>query len=137
MKQLFGFIAALVLLAVGGLTFVGLGLAPVAHYPHRSLLKTDYRYRVERARQQTSAAIARLFNRQTRFIWQARESIGPTALFVMACQGRIRRPSQRASPHARPSFSKVKGVSDDPAGETYWKVANGIRLTGMPVSTGP
>ena len=26
----------------------------------------------------------------------------------------------------------VMGVSDDPAGETYWKVANGIRLTGMP-----
>jgi mono/diheme cytochrome c family protein len=28
--------------------------------------------------------------------------------------------------------SKVVGVSDDAAGETYWKVANGIRLTGMP-----
>jgi thiosulfate dehydrogenase len=26
----------------------------------------------------------------------------------------------------------VVGVSDDPAGESYWKVANGIRLTGMP-----
>jgi len=25
-----------------------------------------------------------------------------------------------------------KGVTDDVAGETYWKVANGIRLTGMP-----
>ena len=24
------------------------------------------------------------------------------------------------------------GVSDDPVGETYWKVKNGIRLTGMP-----
>jgi mono/diheme cytochrome c family protein len=24
------------------------------------------------------------------------------------------------------------GVSDDPAGETYWKVKNGIRLSGMP-----
>ena len=24
------------------------------------------------------------------------------------------------------------GVTDDPAGETYWKVKNGIRLTGMP-----
>ena len=23
-------------------------------------------------------------------------------------------------------------VTDDPAGETYWKVANGIRMTGMP-----
>jgi thiosulfate dehydrogenase len=27
---------------------------------------------------------------------------------------------------------KVVGVSDDEPGETYWKVANGIRLTGMP-----
>jgi mono/diheme cytochrome c family protein len=26
----------------------------------------------------------------------------------------------------------VVGVSDDPTGETYWKVKNGIRLTGMP-----
>jgi mono/diheme cytochrome c family protein len=26
----------------------------------------------------------------------------------------------------------VVGVSDDPIGETYWKVKNGIRLTGMP-----
>jgi len=28
--------------------------------------------------------------------------------------------------------SDVIGVSDDPPGETYWKTANGIRLTGMP-----
>jgi thiosulfate dehydrogenase len=28
--------------------------------------------------------------------------------------------------------SPVVGVSDDQPGETYWKVANGIRLTGMP-----
>ncbi len=26
----------------------------------------------------------------------------------------------------------VVGVSDDEVGETYWKVANGIRLTAMP-----
>jgi thiosulfate dehydrogenase len=32
-------------------------------------------------------------------------------------------------PHGRRG---VVGVSDDEAGETYWKVANGIRLTGMP-----
>ncbi len=31
--------------------------------------------------------------------------------------------------HAR---GNVVGVSDDDAGDTYWKVANGIRLTGMP-----
>jgi mono/diheme cytochrome c family protein len=31
-----------------------------------------------------------------------------------------------------PQFFKGKGVTDDEPGETYWKVANGIRLTGMP-----
>jgi mono/diheme cytochrome c family protein len=32
--------------------------------------------------------------------------------------------------------SDVVGVSDDPPGETFWKVANGIRLTGMPAYRG-
>jgi thiosulfate dehydrogenase len=31
-----------------------------------------------------------------------------------------------------PKLLQGKGVTDDPPGETYWKVANGIRLTGMP-----
>jgi mono/diheme cytochrome c family protein len=30
-----------------------------------------------------------------------------------------------------PQFAK-DGVDDDPAGETYWKIAHGIRFTGMP-----
>lgn len=43
-------------------------------------------------------------------------------------------------PDAPPLWEKhhdtVVGVSDDPPGETYWKVANGIRLTGMPAYKG-
>jgi thiosulfate dehydrogenase len=31
-----------------------------------------------------------------------------------------------------PQFFQGNGVTDDPAGETYWKIANGVRLTGMP-----
>lgn len=31
-----------------------------------------------------------------------------------------------------PELFKGTGVTDDPPGETYWKVANGIRLSGMP-----
>ena len=34
-------------------------------------------------------------------------------------------------PHP-PQLFRGHGVTDDPAGETYWKTANGIRLTGMP-----
>ena len=31
-----------------------------------------------------------------------------------------------------PQLMHGKGVTDDPPGESYWKVANGIRMTGMP-----
>ena len=31
-----------------------------------------------------------------------------------------------------PKLLQGKGVTDDPPGETYWKVARGIRMTGMP-----
>lgn len=33
---------------------------------------------------------------------------------------------------APPQLFRGHGVTDDEPGETYWKVANGIRLTGMP-----
>ena len=56
-----------------------------------------------------------------------------------ACHGLYGRPSSFAehmSPEApqlwQPHGAGVVGVSDDPPGETYWKVKNGIRLTGMP-----
>lgn len=56
------------------------------------------------------------------------------------CHGFHAKPSPFGThmfPTAPPLWEKhhngdVVGVSDDPPGETYWKVANGIRLTGMP-----
>src|SRR5579859_449273 len=56
-----------------------------------------------------------------------------------ACHGLYGLPSSFAKdmfPKApqfwEPHGHGVVGVSDDPPGETYWKVANGIRLSGMP-----
>jgi thiosulfate dehydrogenase len=56
-----------------------------------------------------------------------------------ACHGLYGRPVAFAKgmyPEApqlwEPHGNGVVGVSDDPPGETYWKVANGIRLSGMP-----
>ena len=59
-----------------------------------------------------------------------------------ACHGEHNKPSS-FGPHMYPDApplwgvhhhgsEAVMGVTDDPPGETYWKVANGIRLTGMP-----
>jgi len=57
-----------------------------------------------------------------------------------ACHGLYGKPSsfgEHMFPDAPPLWQKhhnndVVGVSDDPPGETYWKVKNGIRLSGMP-----
>lgn len=56
-----------------------------------------------------------------------------------ACHGTPDKPSDFAKtmfPRAPQLWEKhgkgVVGVSDDPVGETYWKVKNGIRLSGMP-----
>jgi thiosulfate dehydrogenase len=39
--------------------------------------------------------------------------------------------SQGMFPHAPQLFTEKETVTDDPVGVTYWKVKNGIRLTGM------
>ncbi len=59
-----------------------------------------------------------------------------------ACHGFHGKPSSFGAhmyPAAPPLFEMhhhgsetMMGVTDDPPGETYWKVANGIRLSGMP-----
>jgi mono/diheme cytochrome c family protein len=57
-----------------------------------------------------------------------------------SCHGFHGKPSAYGAhmfPAAPPLWEKhgkedVVGVSDDPPGETFWKVTNGIRLTGMP-----
>jgi mono/diheme cytochrome c family protein len=59
-----------------------------------------------------------------------------------ACHGYHGKPSSfgpHMFPAAPPLFEMhhhgsetMMGVTDDPPGETYWKVANGIRLSGMP-----
>src|SRR5580693_6201786 len=47
----------------------------------------------------------------------------------------LQQPSAAAQgmfPHAPQLFTEKETVTDDPVGVTYWKVKNGIRLTGMP-----
>lgn len=77
---------------------------------------------------------------------QPQPSISPTPENLMAgaqiyreqcavCHGL---PGQPKTPTAQGMFPEPpqlfhgKGVTDDPVGVTYWKVTNGIRLTGMP-----
>jgi thiosulfate dehydrogenase len=52
------------------------------------------------------------------------------------CHGLLKQPAPVVAKGMFPSppqlFQPDQMVTDDPAGETFWKAKNGIRLTGMP-----
>src|ERR1700688_1645708 len=127
-----GFIVALLLIAAGGFAYVELGLAPVATssapLPFEKLITgiaLDARVKKEapksspiQASDEVYAAGARLY-RTNCAICHGLPGQDQTSI----AKGEFPKP---------PELFKGKGVSEDPPGETYWKVANGIRLTGMP-----
>ena len=137
MKQfVIGFIVALVLIAAGGLGYVTLGLAPVATtsapLPFEKLITgiaLDARVAKEApksspfpASDEVYAAGAQIY-RHNCAVCHGLPGQDQTAI----AKGEFPKP---------PELFKGKGVTDDPAGVVYWKVANGIRLTGMPGFTG-
>ena len=133
MKQFaFGFIAALLLMAAMGLGYVALGLAPVATasapLPFEKLI--------------TGIALNARVNKEA-----PKSSPIPASDEAFAAGANIYRkncavchglPGQDQTAIAKgefpkpPELFKGEGVTNDPVGVTFWKVANGIRLTGMP-----
>jgi mono/diheme cytochrome c family protein len=133
MRQfIFGFIAAFVLVAAGGLGYVALGLAPVATasapLPFEKLITgIALNARVNKEAPKSSPI------QPSDEVYTAGAHIYRNNCAV--CHGL---PGQDQTAIGKgefpkpPELFKSKGVTDDPAGTTYWKVANGIRLTGMP-----
>ena len=131
-----GLLVAVGLIVVGVAGYVGLGLAPVATasapLPFEQLVTgVALRARISREAPKSSpipptedayAAGARTYRNN-----------------CAVCHGL---PGQEQTAIAKGEFPKPpelldgKGVTNDPVGDTYWVVANGIRLTGMPGFTG-
>ena len=130
-KFLAGFLLAVVLLAACGFLYFYLGKAPAA----------------------TAAAPMPFEKRLAHMALNARiKKEMPTAAAIPASEANLLAGAEMykrdcAVCHGLPGGKKTDiaagmfpvppqlfehGVTDDPAGETYWKVANGIRLTGMP-----
>jgi thiosulfate dehydrogenase len=136
-RFLFGVIVGIVLVPAAGLAWLRFGQVPVAvadpALPHEDLITSaPLEARIDRElvknppvqpNEANFVAGAHIYSEQ-----------------CAACHGFYGKPSafgQHMFPDAPPLWEKhpnsqVVGVSDDPPGETYWKVANGIRLTGMP-----
>ena len=126
-----GFISAFALIVVGGFAYIELGLAPVATSSPPLPFERLITHIALDARVSKEAPAAPIQPSDEVYFAGAK-------VYEMNCAICHGLPGQEQTPIAKGEFPKPpkllegKGVSDDPAGETYWKVANGIRLTGMP-----
>jgi mono/diheme cytochrome c family protein len=135
-KVLLGFVLGLAAVLLGALLYFGLGLAPVATSDppmpmerllagialHARISKEAPKQAPIPADQPNLVAGARIYREQ-----------------CAVCHGLSGQPETALAkgmfPHP-PQLFTGHGVTDDPPGETYWKAANGIRLTGMPAYKG-
>ncbi len=132
MKYAAGFILGLIILPLCGYLYLVLGLAPVATSAPPMPFETYFAKKALHARISRDAPTT--------------DAIQPTEgnLLVGAnvykqncavCHGLPGQPKSHIAEGMfppPPQLFQGKGVTDDPAGVTYWKVKNGIRLTGMP-----
>jgi thiosulfate dehydrogenase len=136
-RLLFGIIVGIVLAPAALLAWFRYGHPPVAVadaplYQERTITGVALHTRIDREMQ----AAAPIQASEENLVAGAQVYAAQCA----ACHGFHGKPSSFGAhmyPDAPPLWEKhhngdVVGVSDDPVGETYWKVANGIRLTGMP-----
>jgi mono/diheme cytochrome c family protein len=131
-----GFILALVLLTVGAWCCFGFGLAPVATAAPPMPFE---KYLANRA---LHAAVASSAGRPSPIPATEPNLMGGGMVYSANCAMCHGLPGQEMPAIAKgmfpqpPQLFRGKGVTDDPVGETFWKVQNGIRLTGMPAFKG-
>jgi thiosulfate dehydrogenase len=131
-KILIGFILALVVMCAGAFLYFGMGWAPVA----TSAPPMPFEKRL--AGMALHARISKEMPTQAPIPADEPNLLAGVRVYrehCAVCHGLTGQPETAISKGMfprPPQLFEGHGVTDDPAGETYWKAANGIRLTGMP-----
>jgi thiosulfate dehydrogenase len=127
-----GVLATVLLASVGIYTYFARGMAPVA----TSAPPMPFEKRL--ARLALHARMDREMPDKAPIALDPGNLTAGARVYVQHCAVCHGLPGSRPTAIAEGEFPKPphlfrgKGVTDDTAGETYWKIANGIRLTGMP-----
>jgi thiosulfate dehydrogenase len=127
-----GFVLAVVILGGGFFTYFAAGLAPVATADPPMLFEKKL------ANMALDAHIRKQQVGQSPVAGDEPNLLAGADVYKKQCASCHGLPGQPPPDYAAtmypkpPQLFKGKGVTDDPASESYWKVANGIRLTGMP-----
>ena len=135
-KLVLGFLLGIVAVAAAGFAYLKIGNLPVAvtdaAFPlEKQIVKIPMRSRIEREKKEPPFGTSEdVFEGGAKvYREQCASCHGTPGRDVGYANHMYPSAPQLWKKHAR---GNVVGVSDDEAGETYWKVANGIRLTGMP-----
>jgi thiosulfate dehydrogenase len=131
-----GLILGVLLLPVGGMLYFHFGHPPVAvadsaFTMEEQIVHVPLHARIDKEAPKTAPIEPSAVNLQAGALIYRQQ--------CAACHGMYPTASSFAAnmyPEApqlwKPEGNGVVGVSDDPPGETFWKVDNGIRLSGMP-----
>lgn len=130
-KFILGLILGLLIPAAAGYAYFRFGFAPVA---------TDARpmpFEKQMARMALHARIEKEASQQSPIQPTEPNLTEGAHIYVDNCAMCHGWPGEKSTPVANGMFPKppqlfVHTVTDDPVGETYWKVSNGIRMSGMP-----
>jgi thiosulfate dehydrogenase len=133
-KFLFGLILGLLIPAVVVLCYFGFGYAPVATSAPPMLFEKNM------AKMALHARIAKEAPKKDAPMPPDEAALAQGAMvYTENCAFCHGLPNQKATMAAKGMFplppqlfEKDDMVTDDPVGVTYWKVSNGIRMTGMP-----
>ncbi|HTC93791.1 MAG TPA: cytochrome c [Terriglobales bacterium] len=132
MKFLIGFILGLVVIPVGLYFYFSTGSVPVA----TSAQPMPFEKRM--ANMALDARVKKEAPSTVPIPANDANYIAGAQIYQQNCAVCHGLPGQQPNAIAKGMFPKPpqlfhgKGVTDDPTQETYWKAANGIRLTGMP-----
>jgi thiosulfate dehydrogenase len=132
-KFVLGLVVGLLLPAVGGYLYIKMGMMPVATASAPLPMEEKIAHMALRARMSKDPIKESPVPADEANMTQGAHVYVENCAF---CHGFPDQPASNAAKGMFPLppqlFSHDEMVTDDPAGATYWKVSNGIRLTGMP-----
>jgi thiosulfate dehydrogenase len=131
-----GFVFGIIILPLIAFICIQLGYAPVATAAaplplERWLAKSALRARISREAPRQPGIDASDDN-----LMAGAQLYREHCAMCHGMRGQPKTPTAKGMFPPPPQLLQGKGVTDDPVGETFWKVANGIRLTGMPAYRG-
>jgi len=135
-KFIFGFVIGIVALCAAVYCYFAFGFAPVATASAPMPLEMKLAHLSLNAKIDREAPKSAAFHASDTDLQNAANLYRQHCSVCHGLPDGVKSATQKGMYPIPPLLLHGKGVTDDPPGESYWKVKNGIRLTGMPAYGG-